>query len=248
MRQPTHARATSVNHNDADDDILARLDAMFSQASRGLPRTHGIRLAAPVRMRSIPPNRKPRPRQRTPLLPELAPSTDELRALANPRGNLSPMQCEERANAALHEAAHVVASCACPGASVISLKVCTTRRWNGTGRVRSCQLYEDEECFVRLVGACWEHRQGKAICAGGDEQAAAPLLARFPYVRQQAEAFIVAHDALIRRVTHAVLRLADRKGELGGRKMIKLEAEIRRHVRPYRSAQARADRAKWGRL
>ena len=220
---------------------------MLSQASRGLPRIDGIRLAAPVRMLRITPKPIPKPRQRTSLLPALAPTTDELRALANPRGNLSLTQCEERANAALHEAAHVVASCACTGASVISLKVCTTRRWNGTGRVRSCQMYEDEECFVRLVGACWEYRHGALICAGGDEQAAAPLLARFPYVRQQAEAFIVAHDALIRRVAHAVLRLADRKGELGGRKMIKLEAEIRLHVRPYRSAQARTESVQMGR-
>jgi hypothetical protein len=144
-----------------------------------------------------------------------------------------------------HEAAHLVAACACPGSGIANVRVHPTGRRStsyrgpnagAAGTVGSSEVYEDETLFVFLVGYYWEVNYGEPKRAEDDFQRGNK--SGYEYVRNQADAFVVANEELIRQVAVGLLALATKDGTLKGEKLDKLVAWTRARVTKYQSKAA----------
>lgn len=142
----------------------------------------------------------------------------------------------------LHEAAHLVAACACPGSSILSVWIHPTGRRKKTyigpnagaaGTTNSLEVYEDEECFVSLASYYWEENFGNSTRAESDWRRGKKL--GYEYVHDQADAFVRANKALIEQVAVGILTLANKDGTLRRGKLDKLVALIRARVPKYHS-------------
>lgn len=142
----------------------------------------------------------------------------------------------------LHEAAHLVAACACPKSYIWRVWIHPTgRRKKGysgpnasaAGSIDSIEIYEDEMCFVTLAGYYWEANFGDTNVAGGDWiRGSKP---GYEYVHDQADAFVLANKPLIEQVAVGILTLANQDGTLRRGKLDKLVAWIRTRVPRYRT-------------
>jgi hypothetical protein len=151
--------------------------------------------------------------------------------------DLSHEQAGERVSAALHEAAHLVASIACPQSAILSVYIHPTGKgWRGvTGRVQSVELYEDEDSFVSLAGYAWEEQHGDIATAGGDyKRGYKPL---YPNVLATARAFIADHDAVIRYAAAGILSLCTKKGNLDGRPLTALVRWLKSQIKQFHSQE-----------
>lgn len=140
--------------------------------------------------------------------------------------------------AAMHEAAHLLAALACPWASIVGLRVgVRTRGKNpiGTGAVQVATRFKDEDAFVRLVGYYWEKKSpgGNLLCAAGDLWDAASGFALHPYVGPAARAFVDRHERLITRLGDEILERMNATGEMRGRALAALLDSYRPHVSAF---------------
>lgn len=146
---------------------------------------------------------------------------------------LTVAQIEARFEAALHEAAHLVASTACPGSYVTRVTIAnSTRKNSGKGTFEGCEAYPDHESFVSLVGYAWEQAYGDDNFAVGDYDRG--FNPRHPYVLDDARAFVKANTQLIMEVSVAILLLIPNHGRLEGKRLAGLASQLRdTWVTPY---------------
>lgn len=141
------------------------------------------------------------------------------------------------ADAALHEAAHLVAACACPGSWINEVEVGTRTRGDraaGLGRCAATTVYPDEQAFVRLLGWAWEKAHGEPLRGGPDVWEAAVGLKLYPYVLPAAVAFAERYRGTIRRTADEILAEMTVAGLLRGRKLGKIVKRLRGEVESFK--------------
>ncbi len=144
-----------------------------------------------------------------------------------------------------HEAAHLVAACACPGSGITGVWLHPTGRrsmsYHGAnagaaGTVSSSEVYPDEECFVSLAGYYWDANYGEPKRAADDFQRGDKP--EYRYVHDQADVFVSTNKELIQQVAVGLLLRATKDGTLKGKKLDKLVAWTWARVTKYQSKAA----------
>ena len=137
---------------------------------------------------------------------------------------------------ALHEAAHLVASCACPRSWINEVEIGTRKRGDraaGLGRCASNEIHPDERAFVWLVGWAWEKAHGEPLRGADDAWSAARGFALYPYVLPAARAFVERYENTIRRAADEILDRMTKRGLLRDRKLAALVERLRGEVDPF---------------
>lgn len=138
--------------------------------------------------------------------------------LAMSNHDLTHEQAEARMCAALHEAAHLVASIACLGSHIININL-PPKKQGPRGVFGTCFSAESqpfEESFVSMAGFAWEELHGDASFAAGDYARAVSEHSEYLEALAMARAFIVSHDSVIRYAATGILCLCTVKGRLDG--------------------------------
>ncbi len=119
-------------------------------------------------------------------------------------------------SAAYHEAAHMVACCACRGASVGGVHVYADKKSIGAGLFDGAALAQDEDHFVTLAGYAME----ELLADDGEPPKYADADFRdghrrgYEWVLDEARAFVREHERLIVHSAHGILLLANKQGSL----------------------------------
>lgn len=153
--------------------------------------------------------------------------------ITHPAG-LTDAEREEREATAMHEAAHLVAACACPRSSILSVFIHPTGRTlrGYTGKVQSVEIHEHEELFVTYAGTEWE-----AMMNGGSGREVSDLrAAEFSPcpdkagIRRKAADFVFEHLGLICCTGAALMATCRKDGRLEGRSLKEIVGWVRQQV------------------
>jgi hypothetical protein len=140
-------------------------------------------------------------------------------------------QAKHRIVVALHEAAHLVASIACPSTSIFGVGVYApfkAKNFLGRGcdgEVRSMCVYPEHDAFINFVGFAWEELHGDPAFADVDLQAGfsyaksavedgCTALEKAEEIMDRARSFIVVADHQIHVAAVGLLGLMPKHGEL----------------------------------
>lgn len=143
-------------------------------------------------------------------------------------------------SAAYHEAAHMVACCACRGASVGGVHVYADKKSIGAGLFDGAALAQDEDHFVTLAGYAME----ELMVDDGEPPKCADADFRdghrrgYEWVLDEARTFVREHERLIVHSAHGILLLANKRGSLtDGPELQRLVRWVRGQVRPFQSRE-----------
>ena len=143
---------------------------------------------------------------------------------------------------ALHEAAHFVASCACPRSMIHNVFVHPTGRTTKAygGRVQSVEVLEEEEFFVTYAGIAWERMVGEEWRARSDiDLAKFSPVADKPAVEYAACCFVADNAMVIWAVAVGFLARCRADGNLNGPRLKEIAQWTRRKVAPISNIQGR---------
>ena len=158
-----------------------------------------------------------------------------LDVLARTAPSMSEAEVKERKDAALHEAAHLMAAI-CYRADVSEVTLTTTgreTRRKPAGSVQVSVKRVEHDAIISYVGLAWEELHGEARRAGpdmveGDRLAAEPWCeGTRDDLLTKAREFVLIGDRAIRVVAACLLAVTPKSGVLRGRTLKRLLAILR---------------------
>lgn len=153
--------------------------------------------------------------------------------IKHPAG-LTDAEREEREATAEHEAAHLVAACACPRSNIQSVFIHPTGRTlrGYTGKVQSIEIHEHEQLFVTYAGAEWEVMMNGGSGGEVSDLRDADLILHPDKadIRRKAADFVFEHLGLICCTAAALMATCRTDGRLEGRSLKEIVGWVRQHV------------------
>lgn len=149
-----------------------------------------------------------------------------------------------RFGTALHEAAHFVASCACPRSTILNVFIHPTGRSTKAyaGRVQSAEILEEEELFVTYAGIAWERFRGEEWRARSDiDSIRHSTVADRSAVEYAACCFVADNAMVIWAVAVGFLAQCRADGTLDGPRLKCIEHWARQQVAHFFFQRSQAD-------
>jgi hypothetical protein len=170
--------------------------------------------------------------------------------LARGQHVMTDEQAKHRIVVALHEAAHLVASIACPSTSILGVGVYAPFKAQNffgrgcDGEVRSMSVYPEHDAFINFVGVAWEELHGDLAFADVDLQAGfryaksavesgGTALEKAEEILDKARSFVIVADRQIRVAAVGLLGLIPKHGELKRPKTAHLVNALRPTIPRY---------------